>query len=318
MHSRILHCGGCVDNAGMHARRFPFPHRRTSRGIQAALQLAAALALAFASGVQATEEAAQPRTRERGPVNPLRLPTGSDYAEASELPLSSNEPMYFVVGGTDDVTARIQLSLQYRILSEESTLVQRWPWLGKMHFGYTQTAFWDLRADSLPFKDTHYRPSLYWQQVQDYDTGGVDVLRIGYEHLSNGKDGTESRGIDYLMIHPGWVKRFDERYLLFGPKLRLDFSRSEHNKDVTDYWGYVDWYLRYGQEDGWVTGATLRYGEAGQGSLQLDFSYPVRNPIFPRTGGFVYVQLFHGYGETFVDYDRHDGTQLRIGLAIVR
>lgn len=265
----------------------------------------------------AGEEASQPRTPERAPINPLRLPSGDDLA-AAELPLASNEPMYLLLGGSDDATGRIQLSLQYRILSEESTAVERWPWLGDLHFAYTQTAFWDLRADSLPFKESHYRPSLYWQQVQDYDTGGIDVLRIGYEHLSNGRDGTASRSIDYLMIHPGWVKQFGERSLLFGPKIRLDLARAEQNEDVTDYWGNVDWYFRYGREDSWITGATFRYGKAGQGNVQLDFSYPVRNPIFPRTGGFVYLQLFHGYGETFVDYDRHDGTQIRIGLAIVR
>jgi outer membrane phospholipase A len=32
----------------------------------------------------------------------------------------------------------------------------------------------------------------------------------------------------------------------------------------------------------------------------------------------VFLQLFNGYGETLLDYNRHSSTQARLGFAIVR
>ena len=62
----------------------------------------------------------------------------------------------------------------------------------------------------------------------------------------------------------------------------------------------------------------LRSGTAGYGSAQVEISYPLRNPLFARTGGFVFCQLFKGYGATLLDYNRNSSTQVRLGFAIVR
>ena len=62
----------------------------------------------------------------------------------------------------------------------------------------------------------------------------------------------------------------------------------------------------------------LRNGTSGHGSAQLDLSYPLRQPIFARTGGFLHFQLFKGYGESLLDYNLDRGTQVRIGFSIVR
>ena len=62
----------------------------------------------------------------------------------------------------------------------------------------------------------------------------------------------------------------------------------------------------------------LRNGTSGHGSAQFDLSYPLRQPFFARTGGFLYFQLFKGYGESLLDYNLDRGTQVRVGFSIVR
>lgn len=252
------------------------------------------------------------------PLPPLRF----DPLPEEEPALSANEPMYIVAGARDGLDARFQLSFKYRLFDARSLPARLAPALGHLHVGYTQTSLWDLHRDSKPFRDTSYRPSLFWQgRVGDGGAGnGIApaFLRGGYEHESNGRDGERSRSIDTLFLQPAWRRDFaDGRTLLFAPKFYAYLERDD-NPDIGRYRGYADWLLRYGDEAGWVLSARLRRGSSGHGSAQLGLSHPLRDPLFSRVGGFFHVQLFSGYGETLLDYDVKRDPQLRIGFSIVR
>jgi phospholipase A1 len=232
--------------------------------------------------------------------------------------LSPHEPMYFVVGNRGGVNARFQLSLKYHILDPQSYLAQWAPLLSQLYFAYTQTSIWDLGAESKPFRDTSYRPSLFWQTELSGQGSVPQRLHIGYEHESNGKEGADSRSIDMLFVRPIWRKEFSNgSALTFAPKFYGYVDKTD-NPDIQRYRGYVDWALRYGYEDGWLLNSQLRRGTANRGSVQLDVSVPFRTPVFTRTGGFLTFQLFSGYGENLLDYNVRRSTQLRVGFSIVR
>ena len=253
-------------------------------------------------------------------VPELPLPA-RDYPD--EAALSANEPTYFVLGSRGGANARFQLSFKYRLVEPDGFVGQTLPFLRNLHFGYTQTSVWDLGAESKPFRDTSYRPSLFWQWKLGGDPmlsdGALPMrLRAGYEHESNGKDGTNSRSIDMLFVQPAWRWQYsDGRALVLAPKVYGYLDKAD-NPDIQRYRGYADWILRYGKEDGWMLGAQFRRGTAGYGNAQLDLSYPLRDAMFARTGGFLHFQLFSGYGETLLDYNQHRQTQIRIGFSIVR
>ncbi len=297
--------------------------RRTYRGVLAAGLsglVRADLAEAESNRLVLVVSAADPIERMHAPAAPATASSrANDILSAPNEPaLSANEPMYFVAGNSGGITARFQFSFKYRIFDSDGAPVAWLPPLSRLHFGYTQGAIWDLGAESKPFRDTSYRPSLFLQEK----TGGQglmpDLLRAGYEHESNGKDGVNSRSIDTLFAQPVWLAAFsDGRTLIFAPKF-YGYLDKDDNPDIQHYRGYVDWNFRYGREDGWLLSTQLRHAAAGRGSAQFDISFPLRKPIFARTGGFLHFQLFKGYGESLLDYNLERSTQARVGFSIVR
>jgi outer membrane phospholipase A len=256
---------------------------------------------------------AQAQLREPDPI--LRVDTVPEPA------LSPYEPMYFLLGGRGTDTARIQLSFKYRLLDERGVLARILPGIGGIHFGFTQTSLWDIGSRSAPFRDTSYRPSLFYYNPQLVASGGgrfLVGLETGFEHESNGRDGTRSRAINIAYVRPSWRWFIDdEHYFSVSPKV-YTYLEKEDNPDIDRVRGHVDLNLRYGKRDGWLFATTLRKGRGRYESVQLDASYPIRQPFFANAGGYIHFQYFNGYGETLLDYNVRRHPQLRIGFSIVR
>jgi outer membrane phospholipase A len=234
-----------------------------------------------------------------------------------EPPLSENDPMYFVLGARDGWSARFQLSFKYRLFDFGSGFGRERPWLSAFYFGYTQNSLWDLSSESKAFRDTSYRPSVFWKWDREDDKTFIDSLRLGLEHESNGRDGANSRSINVAFARPEWRWKLDNGHLVqFTPKL-YSYLEREENPDIADYRGHVDWRLRYDAAGEWIVTAVARYGKLDKGSLQLDVSKRARDLKFGPVSGYFHVQYFNGYGEDILDYNVKRKSQLRIGFAIV-
>ena len=248
-------------------------------------------------------------------------PPGSPPREKGtlELPLSENDPMYFIAGGhgSDDLTAKFQLSFKYRLFDTNAGYGKDQPWLAGFYFAYTQTSIWDLTEESKPFRDTNYRPSLFWQWQRTDDRTWIDAFRAGLEHESNGQGGVDSRSINTVFVRPEWHwKTGDGGRFEFTPKAYAYLDKSD-NPDINHYRGYVDWRVRYDSGVNWVTTGVLRYADTGHGSVQIDVSRRIRDLKFGPIGGYLHFQVFSGYGEEMLDYNRKRDTQFRIGFSIV-
>jgi len=234
-----------------------------------------------------------------------------------ESALNIFEPMYLIAGGeySKDIKARFQFSFKYKLFDRDSSLINSAPWLDSFHLSYTQTSLWNWSEDSLPFEDTSYKPSFYFTS----DKNSVyDLMAFGYTHESNGQAGAVSRSMDALFIQPVWNIPLGNSSLTLFPRFLYYFRKGNFNEDLADYRGYMDLNLRYGNEDSWGINTLYRQGKPGKYSLQVDLTYPIRTPISVRTGGFLYIQYFQGYGESMLSYDQEVGPILRVGLGIVR
>jgi outer membrane phospholipase A len=261
----------------------------------------------------AANEAVEPGP---GPKTEAPLSRTAAFAEA----LSGYEPVYVAVGTDGDSTAKFQLSLKFRFFNEKAGLARRMRFLEDLYFGYTQTSVWDVGAPSSPFDDTAYKPRLFYSSPSAWTTP-LAPLRLGVEgglgHESNGRDGADSRSINFAYVRPSLVLgRPAEWQLTFAP-IFVDYLDKEDNPDIDDYRGHVDWYASLGKADSTQLAATYRKGVDGW-SVQLDLSYPLRSVALGNLNGYLLFQYFDGYGETILRYNEQSDPQYRLGLMFVR
>ncbi|HEV3011158.1 MAG TPA: phospholipase A [Burkholderiales bacterium] len=244
--------------------------------------------------------------------------TGRTIAEEREPPLSENDPMYFIIGTRGGTSARFQLSFKYRLFDVSAGIGQERPWLSGLYFGYTQNSLWDLSTESKAFRDTSYRPSLFWKWERADDARALfDGARLGVEHESNGGEDDTSRSINIAFVRPEWRWRTrDGASFEFTPKI-YSYLDKEENTDIAHYRGYVDWRARFDSGGNWIATTVFRYGTADKGSILLDVSRRTRDVKIGPVSGYLHMQFFAGYGESILDYNVKRKSQLRFGFAIV-
>ncbi|HEX5463248.1 MAG TPA: phospholipase A [Burkholderiales bacterium] len=236
--------------------------------------------------------------------------------------LSTYEPIYFAVGSRDGWNAKFQLSFKYRLFNPSGEFTQQYPRLGNLYFGYTQTSLWDLSARSSPFKDSSYRPSLFYYDSDVWNNANSRT-RIGFqgglEHESNGQGGANSRSINIAFVRPIFtLGDYGDYHWTIAPKL-WTYLEKDDNPDIADYRGYGELLIKYGKKDKWQIATRLRKGtRAHVGSVEVDLSYPLRSAALGNLNGYLLLQYFNGYGETILDYDQKFESQFRIGLMLVR
>ncbi|VVD59375.1 Putative phospholipase A1 [Pandoraea morbifera] len=233
--------------------------------------------------------------------------------------ISSNEPMYIAFGKNGDANARFQLSFKFHILKPDNPTSKAF--LDNLYFGYTQLSIWDLEAESAPFRDSNYRPSLfYYVPDTGVRAGWFSSLGVaaGFEHESNGKAGADSRSINTVFVKP--IFKFgnpSDYHWTIAPKLYAYVEKND-NPDIQNYRGYMDLLVLWGKPNGWQVGATLRKGmKRNYGSVDVQVTYPL-GKLIPGTGGYLWLGYFTGYGEDMLDYNRHSPSQVRIGYSVFR
>lgn len=204
--------------------------------------------------------------------------------------------------------AKMQISFKTKLMEDVfGTHADLW-------FGYTQVSHWQVYNGSLssPFRNTDYEPEIFLTQPVKGGLpfgGRLRMLGVGAVHQSNGQSEPMSRSWNrlYLMGGMEWGK------LTVLPRVwwRIPESRREDdNSNINRYMGYGDVRLQYRFDDRQTLGALVRYNPAsGKGGLQLDYTFPLAG----RLKG--YVQGFHGYGESLLDYN-HKHNSIGVGVML--
>jgi len=230
------------------------------------------------------------------------------------------EPIYFLVG-TNPEKSKFQFSFRYRLFNPDGPLASENKWVTGIHFGYTQTSFWDLGSDSAPFEDTSYKPELF------HLTDNVSwrpswlkglFLQTGLLHESNGRDEDQSRTINTFYLKPIAIlyNKNNGLGLQVVPKVWVYVKNGEHNKDVRDYRGFFELELKAGEADRLVTTTALRWAREG-GSVQVDLDYPVRGELSKNLEIYLHCQYVNALAESLLHYrDRTEA--LRFGISFIR
>ena len=251
------------------------------------------------------------------PVTPS--PSDRTVGNAFLENLSAYQPIYAVYGPGTNSEARIQLSFKYQLFGSEAR--EDRPALGDgFYFAYTQRMFWDLGADSSPFRNIDFQPELFYTtQPKALSDTATLAGQIGLRHESNGRDGDLSRSLNTIYVGPmAAFSLGNETRLTVAPRAWIYAGDLSDNADIRRYRGNSGLTVEIGQDDGLRLSASSRINfSSGKGSIAADLSYPLRGILGGGPDFYLFGQSFVGYGENLLDYNRRT-TRLRIGVALVR
>ena len=213
----------------------------------------------------------------------------------------------------DNFEAQFQISLKLPIasgiLSENDAIFG----------GFTLRAFWQVyNTDiSAPFRESNYEPEIFWVMPVPWKILGGDaaLVTLGLSHQSNGRSQPLSRSWNRIyggLVWERWRYVFHFKTWWRIPedeKLDPLDADGDDNPDIEDYMGNFEFTVVYRNFDQEVS-VLLRNNfdqDDNRGALQLDWTFPLEG----RYRG--YLQLFSGYGESLIDYDRY---QERFGIGI--
>ena len=233
--------------------------------------------------------------------------------------LSVYEPIYAAYGPGTNSDARIQLGFKYQLFGEAGDVGGDAPIVNGVHFGYTQRMFWDLGADSSPFRNIDFMPELFYlQPAVEVGSGLALGGQLGVRHESNGRDGDASRSANTVYLQPVGTFDMGDYTVSVGPRLFFYVGDLEDNPDIRRYRGSTGLLVEIGQDDGLRLKTSSRFNfSSGKGAIDGELSYPLDRIVETDLNLYVFGQAFAGYGENLLDYNRQT-TRLRVGLAIVR
>ncbi len=181
--------------------------------------------------------------------------------------------------------------------------------------GYTQSSRWQVYngATSRPFRETNYEPELMMVLPLKLLLAGWDVqmATLALNHQSNGRSLPLSRSWNRVVVGAA-AERGDWVAELRAWQRIREKPGADDNPDIEDHIGRAE--LRVGRFWGEQTLAlqlrhTLRGGARSRGSAQFDYVFPISGALHGH------VQLFEGYGESLIDYNRRQ-TRLGVGVTI--
>lgn len=219
---------------------------------------------------------------------------------------------------------RIQLSVRTKIaeglLTRGHELLRDSIW-----FGYTQQSNWQLFSGDLsrPFRTTDHEPEITYIYPTDAQLAGGWRLRysgISLIHQSNGQPLPLSRSWNrtalMMGVEKGNVYRVQAR---LWQRLKED-SSDDDNPDISDKIGRAELAGFWNVNSQNTLGATWRHsltsGDGGSVRLEWLKNLGEASTVGSRNGLRFHTQLFSGYGDSLIDYNRRR-TVISVGLSLV-
>ena len=186
---------------------------------------------------------------------------------------------------------------------------------------YTQQSYWQVFNSGLsrPFRNTDHLPELIYVYPTTAKLPGGWLWRysgLGLAHQSNGQSDPLSRSWNRAYVMAGFEK--DDR---FSAQVRLwkrlpESSAKDNNPDITRYLGHGDVTVGWNMDDKNTLRATYT-GFNRRGSGRLEWTRSLGNGWGNSFSGLrLYTAIFHGYGDSLLDYNFRR-TVFSIGLSLV-
>jgi len=246
-------------------------------------------------------------------------PIDVSFAVATEAPQTPTSPAPNHTGAAMDYQpGEMRLNLSLRTKIAQGMLTGSDPTRkDSLWFGYTQQSTWQVFNSQLsrPFRTTDHEPEAMYVYPTDMHLPGGWRWRYagaGIAHQSNGQSEPLSRSWNRVYLMGG--VELDNRFVFNARawKRISEDPEDDDNPDITDYIGRVElsgwWYPDSKNALGFM------WRTWGKGSQRLEWTRAIGDPA--KSDLRLVVQLFNGYGDTLVDYNRKR-TVFSVGLRLV-
>lgn len=242
-----------------------------------------------------------------------RLPTSPNANNNASTPLQFSR-----------TETRVQLSVRTKIA--QSILTGGHPTLNdSLWFGYTQQSYWQLfnKGLSRPFRSTDHEPELVYVYPTDANLPGGWRLRysgLGVVHQSNGQSLPLSRSWNRAYLMAGVEKDHRFRVQARVWKRLPENTADDDNPDISEFIGRGEVSGFWNPNKDNLLGLTVRSSlrSSGRGSARIEWYKTLGNGNSEKdlSGLRLHTQVFTGYGDTLIDYNRKR-TVLSVGLSLV-
>jgi phospholipase A1 len=212
----------------------------------------------------------------------------------------------------DNIEAKYQISVKLPLYIKKDSS-------SGLYLGFTAKSYWQVyNSDvSKPFRATDYEPEVYYAWRNELSILGFKFngLQLGLNHQSNGGSNELSRSWNRIFASALFSDESSFYYVKTWYRIPEDeketplSAEGDDNPDITRFLGNIE--LGYGTNFGdWTVVGLLRNNlrtSNNKGSIEMNISYPITDNYD------VLFQYFNGYGDSLIDYNRH---QERIGLGI--
>lgn len=191
-------------------------------------------------------------------------------------------------------------------------------------FGYTQQSYWQVFSPSLsrPFRNTDHEPEVMYVLPTDIALPGGWRWRyggIGLVHQSNGQSLPLSRSWNRIYLMSGM--ELDDRWRVTGRiwKRLPEDAADDDNPGISNYIGRAELAVSWSPSPDDTLALTARHslGTTARGSVRLEWLRSLGTSLAgDRTNLRLHTQLFSGYGDSLIDYNRKR-TVLSVGLSLV-
>jgi len=218
---------------------------------------------------------------------------------------------YFVTGvplnkeiTSNSADAAFQISIRQRLT--KSVL----PFKTFAYLTYTQKSFWDIYAESSPFKDTNYNPGIGLGKYIFYKNKLVGAAFAQIKHESNGRDGEDSRSWNYLSLSMKYY--FNARFNLAG-EFWAPWVDGENNKDLLDYRGLGFVSVNYiSNKHKWWLSADIN---PRKGFINMNTTLTAAFRISERSNQYLFARFYQGFGEGLLEFNKYT-MNVRVGICI--
>ncbi|GAB2546094.1 MULTISPECIES: phospholipase A [unclassified Simplicispira] len=219
--------------------------------------------------------------------------------------------------------ARLQLSVRTKIA--QGLLTQGHPTRkDSLWFGYTQQSYWQLFSPQIsrPFRTTDHEPEVMYVYPTDAQLPWGWRWRfsgIGVAHQSNGQSLPLSRSWNRAYLMTGM--ELDNRWTVNARLWKRigESTTSDDNPGISDFVGRGELSAFWNMDQGNTLGLTVRSAlkSNSRGSARIEWMQTLGTALGGGKSNLrLHTQLFSGYGDSMIDYNRKR-TVFTVGLSLV-